>query len=110
MTTSPVKDREKNEALGLPTTCPSWCTGLKGHRQALKEIGSHDGAVEDASLHLSEDLGAVVNDITNTLAQRLDRPGGGGWTVQLQQEGAAEHGQYGGIVTVQLELHRWHTD
>ncbi|WP_090860085.1 hypothetical protein [Nocardioides lianchengensis] len=61
--------------------CPPWCeSGIKGHRQALREGCEPD----QARTHLSVDLGGQVDDIRNYLTGRLFRPGQGGWRVWLE--------------------------
>jgi hypothetical protein len=75
--------KKKNEDLGLPTSCPSWClNGLKGHRQALSE----GNTLQEANVHMSDDLGGLVNEIRNYIASRVDRAGQGGWNVRLVEE------------------------
>jgi hypothetical protein len=63
--------------LGLPTWCPSWC--VETHEQALEE----GCPVEESRVHHSADVGGLAADLVNHQAQRLDRPGGGAWDLQL---------------------------
>jgi hypothetical protein len=61
----------------LPKFCPGWCTN--SHSQALDEGCD----LESASTHLGPDVAYNLPDLRNTFADRLDRPGGGGWSLRL---------------------------
>lgn len=102
---SKSSQKKKNEALGLPTYCPDWCAGgLKNHWQAFME----GCPVEDARVHVSVDHCGFTNDIVNHLKQRLDRRGGAGWDVKLQQDDLLP--SHMGMALVRLDMHVWRDD
>jgi hypothetical protein len=82
---------------GLPTWCRSWCVGT--HKQALEE----GCTVEESRLHRSADVGGQTADLVNHRAQRLDRPGGGAWDLQLYADPGPEPHYYG-LPLVKLEV------
>jgi hypothetical protein len=81
---------------GLPRRCPRWCLGQ--HQDALEE----GCAVEDARMHLSEDIGHGLTNLSNAYTGRLIRKGGPGWRVVLHQD----HSEDGpGTALIQVEFH-----
>ena len=96
--------RAKNAALGLPVMCPPWCvSGLKGHRQAVDE----GCTVEQASVHLGADLTGWLSEIRNSYADRVDRPGGGGWSMRLSQRQYLEPRVKDGLNLAVVVLEIW---
>jgi hypothetical protein len=79
-----------------PDLCPSWC--VVDHVQAQREGLER----EDVLRHVSNDLGGHLPDLVNHSAQRLDRHGGGGWRLQLQQEGEPQ--PFGGYPVLELAV------
>lgn len=91
----------------LPGYCPPWCeSGTEGHRQSLEE-----GCVaEDASRHLSEDVGGTVRPIAAPLGG-MSRSQHGTWQVSIQADhlhvGPQDSRGHVGLPLVRLDLLEW---